>query len=195
MRKCDARCKKEGHRKGSYPKKAFCDICQVLGHSTKECPYNMKTRGNQVLFTQEQSSPSGTVGTSQPQANTTASSSGYKGNRRGGRGNNNNNNNRSRMQYDAKGRPMIWCRACNQWGHFTQDCQKEETPQNLCRWCSLGDHDDTNCPSQGLIFSILRKLVIKKYWKSPVLRPRRPLIPTPVRRRDYRRQRLTLSGR
>ncbi|XP_057829971.1 uncharacterized protein LOC131041010 [Cryptomeria japonica] len=57
-------CKEEGHTKGTFPKKAFCDICQVLGHSTKECPYNMKTRGNQVLFTQEQSSPSATAGTS-----------------------------------------------------------------------------------------------------------------------------------
>lgn len=29
-----ADCKEEGHTKGMYPKKAFCDICQVLGHST-----------------------------------------------------------------------------------------------------------------------------------------------------------------
>lgn len=42
----------------NFPKKLFCDICQILGHSTKECPYNLKTRSTQVLFTQgEQSTP------------------------------------------------------------------------------------------------------------------------------------------
>lgn len=34
--------KEKGHAKGACPKKAMCDICQVLGHSM-ECPYNMKT--------------------------------------------------------------------------------------------------------------------------------------------------------
>lgn len=43
-------CKEEGHTKDTCPKKSY-EICQVMGHSTKECPYNMKTRGNQVLFT------------------------------------------------------------------------------------------------------------------------------------------------
>lgn len=36
--------KEEGHTKGSYLKKQFCDICQIPGHSTKECPFNMKTK-------------------------------------------------------------------------------------------------------------------------------------------------------
>ncbi len=40
-------CKAEGHTKGSYPKNQFCDIYQIMGHSTKECPFNMKTRGHQ----------------------------------------------------------------------------------------------------------------------------------------------------
>ena len=43
---------KEGHTKGTCPKKVFCDICQVLGYS-KQCPYNMKTRTTQLLFVQE----------------------------------------------------------------------------------------------------------------------------------------------
>lgn len=45
-------CKEEGHMKGACPKKAFCEICQVMGHSIKECPYNMKTWSAQVLFTE-----------------------------------------------------------------------------------------------------------------------------------------------
>ncbi|XP_057834881.2 uncharacterized protein LOC131045323 [Cryptomeria japonica] len=142
-------CKEGGHTKGICPKRAFCEICQMLGHAVKECSYNMKTKGNQVYFAQEQ--PSLSAGYAQPQADATASSGGYRGNRRGGRGNNNNNNNNwSRMQYDVKGRPIIQCQACNQWGHFARECQNTETPQSLCRWCGPGDHDDTKCPKQGV---------------------------------------------
>ena len=46
-------CKEKGHSKGACSKKVMCDICQVLGHSTKECLFNMKTRSQQILFTQE----------------------------------------------------------------------------------------------------------------------------------------------
>ena len=43
---------KIGHTKGSYPKNQFCEICQIMGHSLKECPFNMKIRGpQQVLLT------------------------------------------------------------------------------------------------------------------------------------------------
>lgn len=45
-------CKAERHTKGTCSRKAFCDICQVLGHSIKECSYNLKTRSTQVLYTQ-----------------------------------------------------------------------------------------------------------------------------------------------
>ena len=37
-------CRKEGHTKGSCLKDQFCEICQIMGHSTKECPFNLKTR-------------------------------------------------------------------------------------------------------------------------------------------------------
>ena len=46
-------CKVNGHTKGACPKKLICDICQVMGHSTKDCTYNLRTRGPQVLFTQQ----------------------------------------------------------------------------------------------------------------------------------------------
>ena len=111
----------------------------------------MKTRStqmNQVLFT-EQATTSAPAGTGQ-HTNTTASSGGYRDNRRGGGRNNNNNNNGSRIQYDAKGRPIIQCRACNQWGHFARDCTKEATPQHLCRWCGPGDYEDANFPQAGV---------------------------------------------
>lgn len=134
-------CKENGHTKGACPKKAFCDIFQIMGHSTKECPYNLKARNQQMLFAQEQPSTS--------DSNNNASSGGYRGNRRGGRGNNNNST-RSRVQYDAKGRPMIQCRACNQWGHYARECNNNDAPQKLCRWCSPGDHEDADCPKFGV---------------------------------------------
>ena len=114
-------CKEDGHTKGSCPKKQFCDICQVAGHSLKECSFNMKSKGHQqVLLTQE-------VSTSN---NNDATSGGYRNNSRRGRDGNNNNNNggRNRIQYDANRRPMIQCRACNLWGHFARDCTMKETP-------------------------------------------------------------------
>ena len=36
--------------KGSCPKKQFCDICQVAGHSLKECPFNLKAKGHQQVL-------------------------------------------------------------------------------------------------------------------------------------------------
>lgn len=42
-------CRAEGHTKGSCSKKQFCDICQIVGHSTKECLFNMKTKGHREL--------------------------------------------------------------------------------------------------------------------------------------------------
>lgn len=95
-------CKEKGHSKGVCPKKAMCDICQVWGHSTKECPFNMKTRSQQILFTREQPSTSGT--NNETQGNNNATSGGYQNNRRGGRG---GNDNRNQIQYDSKGRPII----------------------------------------------------------------------------------------
>ena len=48
------KCKIDGHMRGSCLKNQFYDICQIMGDSTKECPFNMKTRGHQqVLLTQE----------------------------------------------------------------------------------------------------------------------------------------------
>lgn len=44
-------CKEVGQTKGSCPKKSFYDICQVMGRSTKECPYNMRTRPASVVHT------------------------------------------------------------------------------------------------------------------------------------------------
>lgn len=64
----------EGHTEGTCPKKTFCDICQVQGHSTKECLYNMKTRIAQVLLTQEQPSTA-TIATSPQQSTNTTTSS------------------------------------------------------------------------------------------------------------------------
>lgn len=79
-------CKTDGHTKGSCPKNQFCDICQIMGHLTKECPFNMKTRGSpQVLLTQE-ASPSGSSGNTN---NAGATSGGYRNN---SKGQNNNNN-------------------------------------------------------------------------------------------------------
>ncbi|XP_057861664.2 uncharacterized protein LOC131070138 [Cryptomeria japonica] len=114
-------CKAKGHTKGTWSKKAFCDICQVLGHSTKECSYNLKTRSTQVLYTQgEQATPLATP--PKQSTNSEASPRGYRNNRPG---NNRSNNNmpRRKIQYDAKGQPMIQCRKCNEWGHFAQECQ------------------------------------------------------------------------
>ena len=96
-------CKEDGHTKGSCPKKQFCDIFQVAGHSLKECLFNMKSKGHrQVSLTQEVSTGNNT--------NNDATSGGYRNNNRCGRGGNNNNNNnggRSQIQYDASGWPMI----------------------------------------------------------------------------------------
>ena len=137
---------KDGHTKGSCPKKQFCDICQVAGHSLKECPFNLKTKGHQqVLLTQEASNNSNNAGND-------ATSGGYRNNNRRGRAGNNNNNNggRGRIQYDASRQPMIQCRACNLWGHFARDCTTKEVPQLLCRWCGPGDHEDSKCPKQSV---------------------------------------------
>ena len=91
-------CKTKGHTKGSYPKNQFCEICQIMGHSTKECPFNMKTRGpHQVLLTQEASASGGSGNTS----NTGATSEGYRNNRRGKNNNNANNNNGSHSQFST----------------------------------------------------------------------------------------------
>ena len=38
------KCKKEGHTKGSCLKDQFCEIYQIMGHSVKEYPFNLKTR-------------------------------------------------------------------------------------------------------------------------------------------------------
>ncbi len=86
-----------------------------------------------------------------------ATSGGYRNNRRGQNNNSNNNNGgnnntggRSRIQYDANGRPIVQCRACNLWGHFARECTTTNTPKLLCRWCGPGDHDDTKCPKSGI---------------------------------------------
>ena len=149
-------CKEKGDTRGACPKKAMCDICQVLGHSTKECPYNMKTRSQQVLFMQEQTSTSGTNNEMQGN-NNNATSGGYRNNHRGGRG---GNDNRNQMQYDSKGRPIVQCRACSQWGHFARDCPKGDTPQKLCRWCGLGDHEVANYPKQVNLLNIDKEKVL-----------------------------------
>jgi hypothetical protein len=149
-------CKDDGHTKGSCPKNQFCDIYQIVGHSTKECSFNMKTKGHQqVLLTQEVSNSRAT-GTN----NNTATSGGYLNNnrcRRGGNNNNNNNNNEgcSRIQYDPIGWPMIQCRVCNLLGHFARDCTTKGTPQLLCRWCGPRDHDDLKYPKLGLGVNLL----------------------------------------
>ena len=73
-------CKTEGHTKGSCPKNQFCDIYQIMRHSTKECPFNMKTKGHQqVLLTQKASASSGSGNNN----NDGATSDGYRNNRRG----------------------------------------------------------------------------------------------------------------
>ena len=157
-------CKIDGHTKGSCPKNQFCDICQIMGHSTKECPFNMKTRGSsQILLAQEASASGGNANTQgatsggyktnrrgQNINSAGATSGGYRDNRRGQTNNNNNNQSRSRIQYDANGRPMVQCRACNLWGHFARDCTTTNAPQLLCRLCGPGDHDDTKCPKSGV---------------------------------------------
>ena len=125
-------CKVEGHTKGSCPKKQFYDICQITGHSTRECLFNLKTKGHQqVLLTQEASNPG--TGTN---TNSDATSGAYSNNNRRGRdgsSNNNNNGERSRIQYNASGRPMIQCCACNLSGYFARDCTTKKTPQLLCK--------------------------------------------------------------
>lgn len=35
-------CEKEEHTKTAFPKKAFYNICQVVGHSIKDRPYDLK---------------------------------------------------------------------------------------------------------------------------------------------------------
>ncbi|XP_059070956.1 uncharacterized protein LOC131861746 [Cryptomeria japonica] len=74
----------------------------------------------QVLYTQEQATPPTTP---TKNTNSDASPGGYRTSRRGSNNNSNNNTPRGRIQYDAKGRPMIQCRRCNEWGHFARDCQ------------------------------------------------------------------------
>ncbi|XP_059064703.1 uncharacterized protein LOC131856795 [Cryptomeria japonica] len=138
-------CKLEGHTKTKCPKKVLCDICQVLGHSIKECPYNFKAMSAQVLYTQEQATPPTT-----PSKNTNSDTSpgGYRNSQRGSNNNTSNNTPRGRIQYDAKGRPMIQCRRCNEWGHFARDCQSGVGQGGglLCKWCGLGKHEDVECP-------------------------------------------------
>ncbi len=138
--------KEEGHTEGSCLKKQFCDICQVAGHSIKECPFNMKSNGHQkVLLMQEMFARTDT--------NNDATSGGYRNNNRHERGGNNNNNEnggRSRILYDASGQPMIQCCVCILWGHFAKDCTTKETSQLLCRWCGPRDHEDPKCLKQGI---------------------------------------------
>ena len=43
--------RKEGHTKNICPRKAFCDICQVMGDSIKDCPYNLKAHDAHVFYT------------------------------------------------------------------------------------------------------------------------------------------------
>ncbi|XP_059065008.1 uncharacterized protein LOC131857036 [Cryptomeria japonica] len=140
-------CKTKGHTKGSCPHKAFCDTCQVMGHSIKECTYNLKTLSTQVLFAQpDQVTPPATL--PKPAANSNASPGGYRNNRQG---NNRSNNNtpRSRIQYNAKGRPMIQCRKCNEWSHFARECQNGGDAESLlCKWCVPRNHEDIDCPRQ-----------------------------------------------
>ena len=84
------KCKTKGHTKGSCPKNQFCDIYQIMGHSTKECPFNMKTRGHQqVILTQETFTSRGIGNTN----NDGATSGGYRNNKRGQNNNANSNNN------------------------------------------------------------------------------------------------------
>ena len=52
-------CKKEGYTKGSYLKDQFCEICQIMGHLIKECPFNPKKRSAQQVFLTQESSISG----------------------------------------------------------------------------------------------------------------------------------------
>lgn len=89
-------CKTKGHTKGRFPLKAFYDIYQIMEHSIKECPYNLKARSTQVLYTKpNQVTPPATP--PKPAANSDASPGGYQNNRWG---NNRSNNNtpRSRIQ-------------------------------------------------------------------------------------------------
>ena len=73
-------CKTDGHTKGSYPKNQFCDICQIMGHSTKDWPFNIKTKGSlQVLLTQATS----TLGGNGNANIDGATSGGYRNNSRG----------------------------------------------------------------------------------------------------------------
>ena len=70
-------CKKEGHMKGSCPKDQFCKICQIMGHFTKECPFNMKTRGPQQMFLTQEAFVLGRSGNTNTES---AMSGGYKNN-------------------------------------------------------------------------------------------------------------------
>ena len=89
-------CKKEGHTKGSCPKDQFCEICQIMGHLVKECPFNLKTRTPQQVFLTQEASASGGSGNNSTEG---ATSGGYKNNRRSQNNNNNsgNNNNGERI--------------------------------------------------------------------------------------------------
>lgn len=143
-----------------------------MGHSTKECPFNMKTRGPQQVLTQEASASRGSANTS----NAGATSRGYRNNRRGQNNNNANNNNgsRSRIQYDANSRQMVQCRACNLWGHFARDCTTTNTPKLLCRWCGPGDHEDAKCPKLGVNLITIEtdeEEVLAITWKQAKLYP------------------------
>ena len=40
---------------------------------------------------------------------------------------------------------MVQCQACNLWGHFARDRTTANAPKLLCRWCSLGHHEDVKC--------------------------------------------------
>lgn len=139
-------CKTEGHTKGSCPKNQFYEIYQIMGHSIKECPFNMKTKGHQQVFLMQEASAS-----RGRENNDGAMSGGYRNNRRGKNNNTNNNNEgRNRIQYDANGQPMVQCRACNLWGHFSWDYTMANAPKLLCRWCISRDHKDSKCPKSGV---------------------------------------------
>ena len=108
----------------------------------------MKTRGpQQVLLTQAAFTSGGNGNTNIDGA----TSGGYRNNSKGQNNNTKNNNGgRSQIQYDANGRLMVQCRACNLWGHFVRNCTSTNTPKLLCRWCGLGDHEDAKCPKSGV---------------------------------------------
>ena len=147
-----------------------------MGHSVKECSFNLKTRTPQQVFLTQEASPSGGNGNNSTEG---ATLGGYRNNRRGPNNNNNNsanNNNggRSRIQYDANGRPILQCRACNLWGHFTPECTTANTPKLLCRWCGPGDHDNAKCPKSGVNLITVRtdeEEVLAITWKQAKVYP------------------------